>query len=147
MRCLKWLFLLAATMALLTGCHQPRNYEYYLSHPDALEKTFARCDQLSGPEAYADNDCVAAITAGQAIKAHLLKATSESQAFGIELLNLQTKYAQNQQALEDLQNASKQNESDETQKLISAKKEELQQMKDDLQARLTVIRLMRPHLQ
>lgn len=128
----------------LLACQQQHDYEYYLSHPDVLEKTYARCSEMSGPAAYADQDCVAAINAAQAIKVRLMDATANPEAFGVELLHLQTQYGQKEDELAQLMKSTA-NDAEKT-KLIAAKKEELQQMKDDIQARQTVIGLVRTNL-
>lgn len=149
-----YLVLILFLVLPLSACHQQKSYNYFLLHPRDLESTYEYCSQLSGPQAYNNKECVAAINAAQTLKDLLMSLINNRQEFGQKLLNNQMLLAKTQedlaQAKAQLQSLKKSSANTEelTQKQqeISQLMESAQRQEFDIKMMWGVLRLLQPQL-
>jgi hypothetical protein len=147
-----YLVIIIGAVLSLTACHQQKTYNYFLLHPRDLESTYEYCSQLSGPEAYNNQECVAAINAAQTLKDLLMSLINNRQEFGQKLLDTQMLLGKTQ---EDLAKAKAQlqalkKSSAGTEELTSKQQEVSQLMESeqrqefDIKMMWGVLRLLQP---
>ena len=110
-----------------------------MSHPEQIQHTEKMCAQLTEADLSGNQACTAADKARHEVSMLIAKLLSNPQAFGGEILTLQTHTIEMQAQLDRLKKDKKAHVSDDN---IQALEKQVNQQIQDLKYHLAIVRLM-----
>jgi len=76
-------------MLLCVSCRQPRDYTYFIKHPNEILDTYEKCWVDRKQQVVVEEECLQVAKAANAIKILLLSLQADGQGYGLKIMKTQ----------------------------------------------------------